>query len=375
MRIEELKTPCVLVDLDRLEGNAERMAAKVSRLGARLRPHVKTHKCVEAARIQARGHFGGITVSTLAEARAFSAAGFSDITYAVPVPVPGIPECAEFLKRGIRLNLLLDHESALAGLEACGRAQGVRFPVFLKVDCGYHRAGVDPSSPESAALAVRLARSPQVEFCGLLTHAGHAYRAEDREEAARVAQQEREAVAVFAKRLRAEGIAVATVSVGSTPTMTACESLEGVTEARPGNYAFFDAFQVAIGSCSVQDVAFSVLCTVIGAYPERGEILVDAGALALSKDPGPVHVRSDCGFGLVFSADGARFHPTLQVFALSQEHGQIRVGEPVSVEAFPIGSRLRIVPNHSCLAAACFDRYHVLRGAQVAHEWRPARGW
>ena len=375
MRMDGLPTPCALVDLDRLERNAARMGDKVARLGARLRPHVKTHKCVEAARIQTRGHFGGVAVSTLAEARALAAAGFADITYAIPIPLARIPECAEILRSGTRLRLLLDHEAALAELEAFGGAQAVRFPVFLKVDCGYHRAGVDPSSSMSVALAARLARSAQVEFCGLLTHAGHAYHAKTREEAAAAARKEREAVTRFAERLRLEGIEVPETSVGSTPTITACESLDGVTEARPGNYAFFDAFQVAIGSCTVQDVAFSVLCTVIGSYPERGEILVDAGALALSKDPGPVHVRSDCGFGLVFSADGARFHPTLRVFALTQEHGQIRVGEPASTDAFPVGSLLRILPNHSCLAAACFDRYHVLRGSEVVDEWRPARGW
>jgi D-serine deaminase-like pyridoxal phosphate-dependent protein len=291
------------------------------------------------------------------------------------MPLPRIPECAEILKAGARLNLLLDGEAALAELEAFGEAQAVRFPVFLKVDCGYHRAGVDPERPEALALAVRIAGSPRVEFRGLLTHAGHAYGAQDREGAAAVARQEREAVARFAARLRGEGIEVPETSVGSTPTLAACDSLEGATEARPGNYAFFDAFQVAIGSCSVQDVAFSVLVTVIGNYPERGEVLVDAGALALSKDPGPLHVRSDCGFGLVFSPDGSRFHPALRIVALTQEHGQVSVGVPSSADAFPIGSRLRILPNHSCLSAACFDRYHILRGGEVIDEWKPARGW
>ena len=375
MNMAELKTPCALVDLDRMEHNCARMAEKVSRLGARLRPHVKTHKCVEIARIQTRGGSGGITVSTMAEARAFAAAGFGDITYAVPVPFPRIGEAAALIKAGVRLNLVLDSVATLRELESCGKVQRVKFPVFLKVDCGYHRAGVDPSREESAALAASLASSPDIEFLGLLTHAGHAYRARNREEASETARQEREAVVHFAEKLQRTGIRVPEVSVGSTPTMTACESLEGATEARPGNYAFFDAFQVAIGSCEVQDVAFSVLATIIGSYPDRGELLVDAGALALSKDPGPVHVDPDCGFGLIFSEDGCRYYPTLKLAALTQEHGEIRVNEPLAARDFPLGARVKILPNHSCLAAACFDRYYILSGGEVVDAWKPVRGW
>jgi D-serine deaminase-like pyridoxal phosphate-dependent protein len=375
VRLEELKTPCALVDLDRLERNCARMAEKVSSLGAALRPHIKTHKCPEIARLQTRGQFGGITVSTMAEARCFAAAGFGDITYAVPVPFQRIGEAAELLKSGVKLNLLLDSELTSRELEACGRDQGVRFPAFLKVDCGYHRAGVDPLSEESVCLAASVASSPQIEFLGLLTHAGHAYGARNREEAADVARQEREAVVGFAEKLSAAGIRVSETSVGSTPTMTACDSLEGVTEARPGNYAFFDAFQAAIGSCALEDVAFSVLATVIGAYPLRGELLLDAGALALSKDLGPVHVNPDCGFGLLFSEDGAGFDPTLKIVSLTQEHGLVRAGEPTKLDGFPIGSRVRIIPNHSCLSAACFDRYHILCGGEVVNEWKPVKGW
>jgi D-serine deaminase-like pyridoxal phosphate-dependent protein len=375
MRTQDLPTPCALVDLDRLERNCKKMGEKIARLGAKLRPHVKTHKCAEIAKLQTRGHFGGITVSMLAEARAFSSAGFRDITYAVPIAPSRLADAAGLLRTGVRLSLLLDSAAMLREIEKCAGAQGNRFPVFLKVDCGYRRAGVNPARAESVELAASMASSPHIEFAGLLTHAGHAYRARDREEAAEVAWQERTEVARFAAQLREAGVNVPEVSVGSTPTMTACESLEGVTEARPGNYAFFDAFQVAIGSCSVQEVAFSVLATVIGVYPDRRELLVDAGALALSKDPGPVHVDPQCGFGLIFSEDGLRFHPTLKLVSLTQEHGQVRVAEPARPEEFRIGSRVRIFPNHSCLAAACFDRYFALRGPEVVDEWKPCRGW
>jgi D-serine deaminase-like pyridoxal phosphate-dependent protein len=374
MHIEELPTPCAVVDLDRLERNCERMGERMRALGVRLRPHVKTHKCAEAARLQVRGHFGGITVSTLAEARAFAAAGFADITYAVPIAPARVAAAAELARRVERLTLLLDHEAAAVELEACAAAQGLRFRVLLKVDCGYHRAGVDPQADSSVALAARLASSPFLELAGLLTHAGHAYRSRDAAEAAAIAAQERDVTVAFAEKLRTAGVAVGEVSVGSTPTMCAATDLAGVTEARPGNYAFFDAFQAAIGSCTLDDVAFFVLAAVIGCYPGRGELLLDAGALALSKDAGPRHVDAECGYGVLVHPLSRRRRRGLELAGLSQEHGQVR-GTPELVAGLPIGSRLMVVPNHSCLAAALHPRYAVVRGDTVVDEWVPVRGW
>lgn len=374
MRIEELRTPAALVDLDVLERNAERMSEKARRLGVRLRPHVKSHKTLEAARLQVRGHFGGITVSTLAEAAFFAAGGFRDITYAVPIAGAKLAQVAELLPRLERLNLLVDHADAATAVELCARERGVRFSVFLKVDCGYHRAGVDPARAASAALAARLAVSPQLDFRGLLTHAGHAYGCRTAEEIRVVAAQERDVMVAFAARLRAAGVAVPEISVGSTPTLAVADNLDGVSEARPGNYVFFDAFQAAIGSCTLDEVAFSVLVRVIGHYPERRELLVDGGALALSKDPGPVHVDPACGFGVVLTPEGQRLAGVC-VMSLSQEHGLLRVADALAPEPLPLGAVLRIVPNHSCLAAALFDRYAVHRGGVVVDEWRPVRGW
>ena len=374
MRVGDLRTPAALVDIAALERNAARMGATAARLGVRLRPHVKTHKTLEAARIQVRGQFGGITVSTLAEAAFFAAGGFSDITYAVPVAPAKVGEAAEIASRLGRLNLLVDHTDAAAAVEACARARGLRLSLFLKVDCGYHRAGVDPERTESVVFAARLAGSPHLDFRGILTHAGQSYHARSSDEIRPIAAHEGAVMAAFAGRLRAAGVRVEEVSVGSTPTLAVAGDLGGVTEVRPGNYAFFDATQMAIGSCSLEDVAFSVLVTVIGCYPDRGELVVDGGALALSRDPGPVHVDRDCGFGVVRTVAGEAL-PGWRVVSLSQEHGVVRAARPRDAGSLPIGSLLRIVPNHSCLAAALFERYAVVRGERVVDEWRPARGW
>ena len=373
-RIAQLPTPCLLVDLDAVERNTAAMSARVARLGPRLRPHVKTHKCLEAARLQVRGGFGGLTVSTLAEARFFARAGFGDITYAVPIAPARMPEAIELARGMQRLSLLLDGERALHELEACAAAAGVRVPVFLKIDCGNHRAGVDPASPDAVAFAVRLARSERLDFRGLLAHAGHAYACRDRREIAAAAREEREVTVGFAERLRAEGVRVDEVSIGSTPTLSVAEDLTGVTEVRPGNYVFFDAFQAAIGSCELGDAALSVLTTVIGSYPERGRLVVDAGALALSKDPGARHVDPAAGFGVLLTEEGEPV-TGLRLAALSQEHGHLEAAPGTDLSGFGVGRRLRVVANHSCLTAALHERYRVLRGDRVVGEWRPVRGW
>ena len=372
MKTKDLSTPGALIDLDRLEHNATRMAEHTHQLGVRLRPHVKTHKCVEAARIQTRDHFGGITVSTLAEARGFAQAGFRDITYAVPIAPQKLTVALEIGLRIDRLAILIDHMETITAVEEIARAHAAVFPVWLKIDCGLHRAGVDPESELAIALATRLQNSPHIEFRGVLTHAGHSYDATNHDEALATAQDECSISRAFVKRLAKTKINVPEVSIGSTPTISAARNLDGISEVRPGNYAFFDVFQSAIGSCSLNDVAFSVLATVVSVHPEEQRAVIDAGALALSKDPGPTHVDPDCGFGRVVTIEDQHPLPGLRITSVSQEHGEI---EGPGTAALRPGTHLRILPNHSCLSAACFESYHVVRNTEIVDEWRPFRGW
>jgi len=375
MDLSGIATPAALVELDVVERNCRSMAERALRLGVRLRPHVKTHKTVEGARLQVGAATGPATVSTLAEARLLAAAGFRDLTWAVPAAPSRLAEAADLLDAGVRLGLLTDHPAAVAELEKLAAARGLRCLVWLEVECGGARGGVDPASPDAVALAAQIAASDRLELRGLLTHAGHAYGVAGLEGLRRVSHEERDAVVGLARRLEAHGLDVPEVSVGSTPTMVAADDLTGVTEVRPGNYVFFDAFQVAIGSASLGDVAFTVASSVIGLHPERGSFVLDAGALALSKDAGPVHVDPSCGFGIVL--DPVRGAPLAgsKVVSLSQEHGVVRVGPGFDWGSLRIGSVLRVVPNHSCLAAALHDRYHVVRGGSLVGSWRPARGW
>lgn len=364
MRIEDLPTPALLLDLDVLERNLEGMAAKARRLGVALRPHIKTHKCVEVAERQRALGVSGITVSTLYEARVFADHGFDDLTWAFPVILSRLDE-VRVLARRVTLRVVVDSPEALDALEATGEA----LHVWLKIDCGYHRAGADPEAPETLDLARRLAGSRTLIFDGILTHSGHAYHG-TREEIAAVAEQERSVMAGFAQRLREEGIEVPAVSVGSTPAMSVVERLDGVTEARPGNYAFYDFTQVALGSCAVRDCAVTVLASVVSARPGADRCVTDAGALVLSKDTGPDRTgRSGRPtMGEVFEDyDSGLLSEETRLVSLSQEHGTLSV-------RLPVGTKIRILPNHSCLTVAQFDEYQVARGGEVVDRWKIWRG-
>jgi D-serine deaminase-like pyridoxal phosphate-dependent protein len=367
-RVIDVSTPALLLHRDVVQRNCDRMRLKAQQSGVAFRPHVKTHKTVEVGRIQHGGTPGPITVSTMAEAEFFADDGFRDITYAVPIAPDKLERAASLATRIERFSILIDSELTLRAVEAYASSVGVIFDVFLKVDCGYHRAGVDPDSPDSARLAMAMGRSEAVHFQGILTHAGHSYNATDAEEIRRIAAEESASLTRFRALLAAEGLADIVRSIGSTPTASIVSRFTECEEVRPGNYVFFDAFQATIGSCALEDVGVSVLTTVVGAYPERQSLIVDAGALALSKDSGPSHIDPTFGYGLVCDTD-LRPLP-MRIVALSQEHGKIVTEMPL-----PVGTRLRILPNHSCLTAAMFDTYHVLDRGRVVDQWRPVRGW
>jgi D-serine deaminase-like pyridoxal phosphate-dependent protein len=352
MRLDDLPTPALVVDLDRLENNIQTMAKHASRLGVRLRPHVKTHKCLQIGRMQLAAGASGITVSTIDEARAFADAGFDDITWAFPLIPSRCAEAVEIARR-VELGVLVDSTEAIGWLAATG----FPFKTWIKVDCGYGRAGAQPNLPTLGPL-VKAIETAGLRFAGLLSHSGNAYDANTAALRAEVTAGERDTMVAVSGELAGAGFAVPDLSTGSTPGTTAADSLEGVTEVRPGNYAFFDRDQLALGSCTETDVALSVISTVVSRAEHHS--ICDAGALVLSKDPGP----DDRSMGDVWSDyDGGRLEADLRVTGLSQEHGKLSA--PV-----PLGTRLRIMPNHSCLTAACFSSMYAVRGDHVEETWK-----
>jgi D-serine deaminase-like pyridoxal phosphate-dependent protein len=374
MRVSDLMTPATLVDYDRLKANIRFMSARARDNGVSLRPHIKTHKCLEIAELQKNFGAAGITASTIGEAQHFARNGFKDITLAVPLAQDKITAVKQLAVRA-DLKILVDHSATVTQLISALKRTKMELDVLVKVDCTLGRSGVDPEKRSSIKLVERISKARRLRFAGLLTHGGSSYSATSEEGIVKAADEESQAVLKFASLLRKENpnLAPETISIGSTPTMMVRDVIpDGITEVRPGNYVFFDYTQVALGICRAYNCALTVLASVIGSFKDR--LIVDAGATALSMDPGPIHIDPDCGHGKVFSDyEEGDFAESTTITNLSQEHGKVALGSDSSVKKAKLGSRLRILPNHSCLTANLTDEYYVTSGAEVIDIWNVYR--
>jgi D-serine deaminase-like pyridoxal phosphate-dependent protein len=371
MKLSGLETPRLVLDAGRMEANVARLGARLAALGVRLRPHVKTCKSVEVARHLVGGGTGPITVSTLREAEQFLEHGFTDILYAVGIAPGKLDHVIALRGRGADLAVVVDSvEAARAVAE-----RGAGIPALIEVDCDGHRAGVGPAHPMLLDIAKALARGAQPR--GVMTHAGGSYDCRTTDAIAAMAEQERDAVVRSAAVLRSAGFACPVVSVGSTPTATFARRLEGVTEVRAGVFVFQDLVMAGLGVCRPEDVALTVLVTVIGHQRDKGWIITDGGWMALSRDRGTARQAVDQGYGLVCDEEG-RALGDLVVADANQEHGIVarRGGGELDVSRWPVGTRLRILPNHACATAAQHDAYHVVRGGpEVIARWPRFGGW
>jgi D-serine deaminase-like pyridoxal phosphate-dependent protein len=376
LHLGELPTPCLLLDRAKLERNLSRMRTRMRRLGVSLRPHLKTAKCIEVARLALGDEPGGITVSTLGEAAYFVEHGIGDIVYAVGIAPGKLDAVAGLLRRGAQVTLILDSVLAAQAVVERGAALGVRFPVLIEIDSDGARAGVPPDADALLAIGRVLEGSAGAELRGVLTHAGASYHCRSIAAIRAMAEQERRCAVSAAEALRAAGLKAPVVSVGSTPTMTFADRLDGVTEARPGVYMFHDLVMAGLGVCEIDDIALSVLASVIGHQARTGMLIVDAGWMALSRDQGTAEQSVNQGYGLVCDANG-RPLGDLIVRDTNQEHGLVgrRDGQPLHLGRYPVGTRLRILPVHACATAAAHDRYHVLVEGRSETQWHRCRGW
>lgn len=376
MQIGDLPTPALVLDRSKLERNAAAMSARAHAAGVDLRPHMKTSKSWRVAEIATAGHSGGITVSTLAEADYFLEHGFPDITYAVCITPSKLDRVAALQKRGARLKLLTDSAVATRALADRAAALGADFSMLIELDSGEHRTGVGRDRDGGELLAIADAmRGTRLELHGVLTHAGHSYGATTIAEVKRIAEGERQCVVEAAEQLQANGHVCRVVSTGSTPTAVHAESFAGLTEIRPGVYLFGDLAQVGRRSCSADQIAVSVLATVLSHRPEHGRLLIDAGGLALSKDTSAQSYAPNTGYGWVLDELGERRIGDLYVATADQEHGFVE-GTNVPFDALPIGSRVRVLPNHACMTAAAYSNYAVVDGGnEVVDTWDRTGGW
>lgn len=373
--IATLPTPSLLLDKTRLARNVKRMRELTAGMGVVFRPHLKTAKSVEAA-LFALGQPGPATVSTLEEAEVFGAAGFTDLLYAVSISPQKLARVVDLRRRGIDLKIILDSVEAAQFVSAHARQSGVSLPALIEIDVDDHRSGVRWNDNEKL-VAIAKALTDGASLLGVMCHAGESYNLHDAEALAAAAAAEQSRILEAAQILRASGLSCPVVSVGSTPTALSARGGQGVTEVRAGVYMFFDLVQAGIGVCGVEDIAASVLATVIGHQKEKGWIITDAGWMALSADRGTAGQAVDQYYGLVCDTDG-RPYGDIVVLRANQEHGIVaaRPGSGAQVPQLRIGDRVRILPNHACATAAQHDCYRILdEHGSVAATWPRFRGW
>jgi D-serine deaminase-like pyridoxal phosphate-dependent protein len=371
-----LDTPAALIDAARMQANIARLQARMDALGVRFRPHVKTSKCAPVVRAQLAAGAQGITVSTLREAEEFFAEGIADILYAVGIAPGKLAKVLALRRQGCALKIITDNLATAAAIAAFGKAQGEAFEVWIEIDCDGHRSGIKPEDGQLLDVA-RTLHAGGMRLGGVMTHAGSSYDLDTPAALEAMAEQERAACVRAAERLRAAGLPCAEVSVGSTPTALSAKQLDGVTEVRAGVYVFFDLVMHNVGVCRMEDIALSVLTTVIGHQAENGWAIVDAGWMAMSRDRGTQKQKRDFAFGQVCAVDGTVL-PGYFMSGANQEHGIVsREGkaDPDIAARFPVGTMLRILPNHACATGAQFPEYCVLTGSSAPEVWKRFYGW
>ncbi len=370
-------TPSFVIEKAKLVKNIERAKARAAALGVQWRPHLKTHKSIDIARLQMTSPEGPGTVSTLAEARYFAEHGVTDLIYAVGIAPQKLAEVAAIRREtGCDLKIILDSVEAARLVSAFCREQREALPVLLEIDVDGHRSGLLPESPDVLLTAQALTDGAFLK--GVLTHAGDSYECKTQEAIVAAAEAERAGVVKAADALRKAGFAVDTVSVGSSPTLMRAVSEEGVTEIRAGVCAFFDLFMTNVGICTVDDIAGSVLTTVIGRKTDRRRVITDSGFLAMSRDRGTQRQQKDWQYGLVCDAEGRPLADgSLLLTGTNQEHGIITLpdGSSLKQSDFPIGRRLRVLPNHACPTCAPYAHLLVVEDGVIVDVIDHVRGW
>ncbi len=348
-RIDQLDTPTVLVDLDRVEANLKRAQDYADAHGLTLRPHIKTHKLPRFARRQVELGAIGITCQKLGEAEVMADAGIENIL--LPYNIIGAEKLHRLKVLNARVTLAVTADSAftIEGYAKAFAEAAAPLKVLVECDTGMGRCGVQ-TPDEAVALARLIASSPGLVFGGLMTYppAGNPAGA-------------RAVLAAMGSALAKAGLPPEMISTGGTPDIWSAHETPNATEYRPGTYIYLDRFQVAKGVGALDDCALTVLATVVS-RPTADRAIIDAGSKALTSD-----LLGLSGYGLVLG------YPDAVITGLSEEHGTIDLSASALKPA--IGERLRIVPNHACPVSNLFDRVHLIAGDHVvATERVEARG-
>lgn len=364
MQLSDLRTPSVLIDKTQLEANVDRMQAAASARGIRLRPHAKTHKSVDLARVQIARGAVGICCAKLGEAEVFAAAGIEDIRLPYPINPANVDRVLRLLD-ATRLSFIVDNLDVARAWSNSMRVNQREVDVLVKVDVGFHRCGIDPQAAGAAEMVARVAELPGLRFRGLLSHAGHGYGGASDAEIKQIADEEARTLTTLGADVARLGVRVDEISVGATPTARFSLQLEGITEIRPGNYIYFDRTQVALGAATWKDCALTVLARVVS-RPAADRLILDCGSKTLSNDLARGFTPTP-GHGVIFAAlDSPVPNEALTIERLSEEHATVRVLEGQS--PLKPGDLVRVLPNHSCVVSNLVDSVWLVNGSTVLDE-------
>jgi D-serine deaminase-like pyridoxal phosphate-dependent protein len=353
--LAELDTPVPLVDVGRLDRNLRGMAEAVGG-NAALRPHAKSHKTREVMERQRALGAVGVTVAKVGEAEAMVEAGADDVLIAYPVIGDRKYERLAPLLDRARIAIALDSPAVARAASDYFAPRDRRLRCLIEVDVGFGRCGVQ-SADEAVVLAAEMRELPGVELVGVMAFGGQAYRTDERAEQRAIGRREGELAVAVAQALRSAGHRIDSVSVGSTPTATAAAEVDGVTEVRPGVYAFCDLKQVTLGVADTGDCALTVLATVVS-HPTPRRYVLDAGLKALAGE--------DYGWG-TYGRLAER--PDVVVSWAAEEHGVVDVPEGGPDPQLAIGDRVRIIPNHACGVVNMHDALVAIDGDAVIGTW------
>eukprot|EP01125_Pyxidicula_operculata_P012378 TRINITY_DN4066_c0_g1_i1.p1 TRINITY_DN4066_c0_g1~~TRINITY_DN4066_c0_g1_i1.p1 ORF type:complete len:366 (+),score=45.33 TRINITY_DN4066_c0_g1_i1:188-1285(+) len=358
------------------------MLATANKFGISLRPMTKTHKTIEATLLQLYGskifevdpkhveETAMITVSTMGEAEFFADNGFRNILFPYPPTIDKLKRALALQKRIDKVYLSVDNLEVLENVISFARQNNTKFDLYLDLDPNEYRTGINTGDGSGIAIAKKMIESPDaVTLHGLYVHGGHSYQSSNSAQIKTVAEHERDTVLSYSKKIKASlGYDVPVLAIGSTPTLSQHpDSLQGITEMHPGNYTLYDAHQASIGSCDWSCCASTVLTRVMSKYSfPHNRLLIDAGAFALSKDRGPVHLNNYSSYGVV------KDHPQLRIGSVSQEVGVVDAnnGSTIDLDKYPVGKILEVIPNHSCMSCYCYEHLQIVTGNDdVVDEW------
>ena len=374
--LKDLFTPCLILDRGKLDNNIRKIKSIVSKQKIDFRPHLKTAKCLEIAKILVKEFGPRAMVSTIEELEKLKSSGINDFLYSVAIVPNKLDRIAKNLSNNCKITVSVDNISTAQELVSFYKSTGKRITAVIELDLDGHRSGVRPNANDQL-IKIGKCLDEFGLFRGVMSHAGESYDLSNEEDIKICARNEADQTLMAAETIQKAGINCELVTIGSTPTaLSGCKNV-GITELRAGVFLFFDLVQSGVGVCEVKEIALSVLTSVISYNKEIDAIIVDAGWMALSRDRGTSSQKTDYGYGQVCYEDGTLIEDVI-VTNVQQEHGiiQVRKGSNAELPFFKPGEILRVLPNHACATAAAHSRYNVVNQKnQVIDVWDRFNGW